>query len=247
MSSAMPRIRHSAAWVWMLTKPGITTRPGRSSRTAAPNVSASSARRPMPEISLARDGHETVLDQRLRGIAGQQGRAGQQQVGHGVSRSEGRVCPLARYMLFSCRPQAGPGDLHEAIARSSRFPGRQRSGATAALLGGARFAPAQAADQLLVVQWGAAWIDVSRKIVEAYSKDSGDKIAWELHGRRRDGDRRQDPAAMAECRLQRDLGLGSGVPGDDQGGLARAGQPRRDAGAQGHPAGLLPEGRGPAG
>ena len=41
--------------------------------------------------------------------------------------------------------------------------------------------PAAAAEQLLVVQWGAAWIDVSRKIVEAYSKDTGDKIAWELH------------------------------------------------------------------
>lgn len=54
-------------------------------------------------------------------------------------------------------------------------------GATAALLGGARWTPAQAAEQLLVVQWGAAWIDVSRKIVETYSKDTGDKIAWELH------------------------------------------------------------------
>jgi spermidine/putrescine-binding protein len=54
-------------------------------------------------------------------------------------------------------------------------------GATAALLGGGRFSPAQAAEQLLVVQWGAAWIDVSRKIVETYSKDTGDKVAWELH------------------------------------------------------------------
>jgi putative spermidine/putrescine transport system substrate-binding protein len=42
--------------------------------------------------------------------------------------------------------------------------------------------PAQAkGEQLLVVQWGAAWIEVSRKIVDEYVKTSGDKIAWELH------------------------------------------------------------------
>lgn len=40
---------------------------------------------------------------------------------------------------------------------------------------------AQAAEQLLVVQWGAAWIDVSKKIVEAYGKETGDRVAWELH------------------------------------------------------------------
>lgn len=35
--------------------------------------------------------------------------------------------------------------------------------------------------QLLVVMWGAAWIEVSRKIVEEYVKQTGDRVAWELH------------------------------------------------------------------
>ncbi len=35
--------------------------------------------------------------------------------------------------------------------------------------------------QLIVVQWGAAWIEVSRQIVEPYVAKTGDKIAWELH------------------------------------------------------------------
>jgi putative spermidine/putrescine transport system substrate-binding protein len=35
--------------------------------------------------------------------------------------------------------------------------------------------------QLLVVQWGAAWMEVSRKIVEAYSEKTGDRIVWEAH------------------------------------------------------------------
>src|SRR5438067_2674164 len=43
------------------------------------------------------------------------------------------------------------------------------------------FAAAQQGEQLLVVMWGAAWIEVSRKIVDAYVAKSGDKVAWELH------------------------------------------------------------------
>jgi putative spermidine/putrescine transport system substrate-binding protein len=40
---------------------------------------------------------------------------------------------------------------------------------------------AQQGEQLLVVMWGAAWIEVSRKIVDAYVAKTGDKVAWELH------------------------------------------------------------------
>ena len=48
-------------------------------------------------------------------------------------------------------------------------------------LGLGSLTPAQAAEQLLVVMWGAAWIEVSRKIVDAYVAKTGDKVAWELH------------------------------------------------------------------
>jgi putative spermidine/putrescine transport system substrate-binding protein len=40
---------------------------------------------------------------------------------------------------------------------------------------------AQQGEQLLVVMWGAAWIEVSRKIVDAYVAKTGDRVAWELH------------------------------------------------------------------
>ena len=36
-------------------------------------------------------------------------------------------------------------------------------------------------EQLLVVMWGAAWIEVCRKIAEVYSAKTGDSVAWELH------------------------------------------------------------------
>ena len=39
----------------------------------------------------------------------------------------------------------------------------------------------QQGEQLLVVMWGAAWIEVCRKIAEAYTAKTGDKITWELH------------------------------------------------------------------
>src|SRR3984893_10903466 len=42
-------------------------------------------------------------------------------------------------------------------------------------------AAAQQGEQLLVVMWGAAWIEVCRKIVEAHTAKTGDKVAWELH------------------------------------------------------------------
>ena len=43
-------------------------------------------------------------------------------------------------------------------------------------------APAFAqSEQLLVVMWGNPWIEVCRKIVDAYSAKTGDKVAWELH------------------------------------------------------------------
>src|SRR4051812_30624850 len=48
-------------------------------------------------------------------------------------------------------------------------------------LGISRITAAQAQEQLLVVMWGAAWIEVSRKIVDAYVAKTGDKVAWELH------------------------------------------------------------------
>jgi putative spermidine/putrescine transport system substrate-binding protein len=40
---------------------------------------------------------------------------------------------------------------------------------------------APSGQQLVVVQWGAAWIEVSKKIVDAYVQNTGDKIVWELH------------------------------------------------------------------
>ena len=57
-----------------------------------------------------------------------------------------------------------------AAGLSSTFP-----------LAGLRAAAAQQGEQLHVVMWGAAWIEVCRKIVDAYSAKTGDKVAWELH------------------------------------------------------------------
>jgi hypothetical protein len=48
-------------------------------------------------------------------------------------------------------------------------------------LPGMELARAQQGEQLLVVMWGAAWIEVSRKIVDAYAAKTGDRVAWELH------------------------------------------------------------------
>lgn len=48
------------------------------------------------------------------------------------------------------------------------------------LAGVPKAAQAQA-KPLMVVQWGAAWIEVSKKIVEAYQAQTGQRVAWELH------------------------------------------------------------------
>lgn len=53
-------------------------------------------------------------------------------------------------------------------------------GLAGGLLNSPRLAQA-AGDKLVVVQWGAGWIEVSKKLVEPYMKDTGDQIAWELH------------------------------------------------------------------
>jgi putative spermidine/putrescine transport system substrate-binding protein len=58
-------------------------------------------------------------------------------------------------------------------------------GTTAAGLAGAGLGmgmrPAHAVDQLLVVQWGAMWIEVSKEIVKEYEPKNDARIAWELH------------------------------------------------------------------
>ena len=41
--------------------------------------------------------------------------------------------------------------------------------------------PARAADRLLVVQWGAQWIDVSKQILAKYQETHDTQVAWELH------------------------------------------------------------------
>ncbi|MFC5068532.1 extracellular solute-binding protein [Flaviflagellibacter deserti] len=41
--------------------------------------------------------------------------------------------------------------------------------------------PAVAADRLMVVQWGAQWIDVSKQLLTKYQQTSDTQVAWELH------------------------------------------------------------------
>ncbi|MFG1359387.1 extracellular solute-binding protein [Xanthobacter pseudotagetidis] len=41
--------------------------------------------------------------------------------------------------------------------------------------------PAQAAERLLVVQWGANWIEVSKQILAEFQKTNDTQVAWELH------------------------------------------------------------------
>jgi putative spermidine/putrescine transport system substrate-binding protein len=63
-----------------------------------------------------------------------------------------------------------------------RFMGQAGALTAAGLAGGLpTFAHGQQGTQLMVVQWGAAWIDASKKLVEAHIKQTGDRIAWELH------------------------------------------------------------------
>lgn len=69
------------------------------------------------------------------------------------------------------------------VTRRGFVAGSGLAGLAAALeASGVPVAQAQSkGQQLLVVQWGAAWMEVSRKIVEEYAAKSGDKIAWEAH------------------------------------------------------------------
>ena len=53
--------------------------------------------------------------------------------------------------------------------------------ATAGTLTGGLITPASAADRLLVVQWGANWIEVSKQITADFNKTNPTQIAWELH------------------------------------------------------------------
>ena len=52
--------------------------------------------------------------------------------------------------------------------------------AVAAAGGGPVFAQARG-EQLLVVMWGAQWIEVCRPIGEEWMRRTGDRIQWELH------------------------------------------------------------------
>jgi putative spermidine/putrescine transport system substrate-binding protein len=54
-------------------------------------------------------------------------------------------------------------------------------GLGAAGLAGASVLAQPRGQQLLVVMWGAQWIEVSRPIGEEWSRSTGDRIAWELH------------------------------------------------------------------
>ena len=72
--------------------------------------------------------------------------------------------------------------MSRAISRRDVLKGAGLAGVAAALqAAGIPVAWAQQGEQLLVVQWGAAWIEVSRKLVEQYAEKSGDKITWETH------------------------------------------------------------------
>jgi putative spermidine/putrescine transport system substrate-binding protein len=54
-------------------------------------------------------------------------------------------------------------------------------GAGVGMAGSGLLRPALAADQLLVVQWGAQWIEVSKEILKEYNKSDPTRVAWELH------------------------------------------------------------------
>lgn len=77
-----------------------------------------------------------------------------------------------------------------AISKASKMNGLSRrdlitlsaaAGLNESVSAGMSFASAQRSEQLLAVMWGAAWIEVSRKIADAYAAKTGDRIAWELH------------------------------------------------------------------
>ncbi|MCS0494558.1 extracellular solute-binding protein [Ancylobacter sp. MQZ15Z-1] len=53
--------------------------------------------------------------------------------------------------------------------------------AAAGPFAGGLIRPASAAERLLVVQWGAQWIEVSKQIAADFNKTNDTQIAWELH------------------------------------------------------------------
>ena len=68
------------------------------------------------------------------------------------------------------------------FSRREALAGAGAGGLAAALqAAGVPVAYAQQGQQLLVVMWGAAWMEVSRKIADAYVAKTGDKIVWEAH------------------------------------------------------------------
>ena len=72
--------------------------------------------------------------------------------------------------------------MSKSRSRRGVLQGMGMGGLAAALqAAGVPVAWGQQGQQLLVVQWGAAWIDVSRKIVAEYEAKTGDKVAWETH------------------------------------------------------------------
>jgi len=70
--------------------------------------------------------------------------------------------PLSR-RAFTQRMMAGAGLAATGLAAPQFIP------------------PALAADKLLVVQWGAQWIEVSKQILAEYQKNHSVQVAWELH------------------------------------------------------------------
>ncbi len=64
-----------------------------------------------------------------------------------------------------------------------RFTQGMLASSGAALTMPALTRPAFAADRLLIVQWGAMWIDVSRQILDKYLEETGSdvRVAWEQH------------------------------------------------------------------
>lgn len=65
--------------------------------------------------------------------------------------------------------------MTSGLTRRQWMKGAALAGTAAAVAGPGLVRPAQAAGtNLMVVQWGAAWIDVSKKIVAPYEKETGE-------------------------------------------------------------------------
>ncbi|OYX13475.1 MAG: hypothetical protein B7Z15_07125 [Rhizobiales bacterium 32-66-8] len=93
----------------------------------------------------------------------------------------GRPCGIPRLKPVSCNQMESPMTID--LTRRS-FLGSVAAGAALAVPAGLVLPgrPAHAAgERLVVVQWGAGWIEVSKKLIEPFQKETGDQIAWELH------------------------------------------------------------------